>query len=238
MQTINFWQLVSFGEHGWGAMLLSGMAVTIALSLCGFVLSAVIGALVAWAKIAGNAPLRIAGDIYTTVLRGIPDLLVIYLFYFGGSSLLSALGGLFHADGFIAFPGFLACMLAVGITAGAQQTEVFRGAYRAISPGELEAAVACGMVRATRLRRIIAPLTLRFALPAMGNVWQLVLKESALISVTGVAELLAQAQTGSGSTGRPFDFYIAAALLYLLISALSGWSLRKAEHQYSRGATR
>ncbi|CAK8736975.1 hypothetical protein SODG_000696 [Sodalis praecaptivus] len=134
MQTINFWQLVSFGEHGWDAMLLSGMAVTIALSLCGFVLSTVIGALVAWAKIAGNAPLRIAGDIYTTVLRGIPDLLVIYLFYFGGSSLLSALGGLFHADGFIAFPGFLAGMLAVGITAGAQQTEVFRGAYRAISP--------------------------------------------------------------------------------------------------------
>ncbi|MGL9774831.1 MAG: ABC transporter permease subunit [Sodalis sp. (in: enterobacteria)] len=98
--------------------------------------------------------------------------------------------------------------------------------------------MACSMVRATRLRRIIAPLPLRFSLPPMGNVWQLVLKESALISVTGVAELLTQAQTGSDSTGRPFDFYIAAALLYLLISALSGWSLRKAKHHYSRGATR
>ncbi len=238
MQPVSFWQLISFGEHGWGALLIAGTMVTTALSLSGFVLSAAIGALMAWAKISGNRTLRIIADIYTTVLRGIPDLLVIYLFYFGGSSVLSAVGRLFNADGFIAFPGFLAGMLAVGITAGAQQTEVFRGAWRSISPGELEAAIACGMTRATRLRRILAPLTLRFALPSMSNVWQLVLKESALISVTGVAELLTQAQTGSGSTGRPFDFYIAAALLYLLISAFSGWSLRLAESYFSRGAAR
>ncbi|TCV98346.1 ABC transporter permease [Biostraticola tofi] len=238
MEPVSFWQLVSFGEQGWGPLLLSGMMVTIALSLSGFVLSAAIGALMAWAKISGNKAMRVMADIYTTVLRGIPDLLVIYLFYFGGSSVLSAVGRMFNADGFIAFPGFLAGMMAVGITAGAQQTEVFRGAYRAIAPGELEAAIACGMSRATRFRRILAPLALRFALPSMGNVWQLVLKESALISVTGVAELLTQAQTGSGSTGRPFDFFIAAALLYLLISAFSGWSLRKAESYYSRGAAR
>jgi octopine/nopaline transport system permease protein len=89
-----------------------------------------------------------------------------------------------------------------------------------------------------KFRRITAPLVLRYALPGLGNVWQIVLKESALVSVTGVVELLRQSQIGAGSTGRPFDFFIVAGALYLLISTVSGWSLQQAERYFSRGVRR
>ena len=108
--------------------------------------------------IAGSREARTVADGYTTVLRGIPDLLVIYLFYFGGSAVVTAAGRLFGAEGFIGFPGFLAGSLAVGVTSGAQFTEIFRGGFKAVHPGEIEAAVACGMSRRLRFRRIVAPL--------------------------------------------------------------------------------
>ncbi len=151
----------------------------------------------------GGRSVRFAADTYTTVLRGIPDLLVIFLFYFGGSAVVTAFGRLFGAEGFVGFPGFLAGSLAVGVTSGAQFAEVFRGAFKAVHAGEIEAAIACGMGRSLRFRRIIVPLTLRHALPGLGNIWQVVLKESALVSITGVAELLRQTQIAAGSTGLP-----------------------------------
>ncbi|KQV19962.1 ABC transporter permease [Rhizobium sp. Root1203] len=231
-------ELVSFGPNGWGKALLAGAWMTILIALAGYSIGAVIGSFGAWAKISGGRGLRMAADTYTTVLRGIPDLLVIYLFYFGGSALVTAIGHMFGAGGFFGFPGFLAGSLAVGVTSGAQFTEIFRGAFRAVHPGEIEAAVACGMGRALRFRRIIAPLTLRHALPGLGNVWQVVLKESALVSITGVAELLRQTQIAAGSTGLPFDFYVIASGIYLVISTGSGLFLRRAEKQLSRGVRR
>jgi octopine/nopaline transport system permease protein len=235
MNQAGYLELLGFGPNGWGPAMLLGAAMTLAVASCGFVLGAGIGTLGAWAKIAGGSLVRAAADCYTTALRGIPDLLVIYLFYFGGGAALSAVGRLFGASGFISLPGFAAGVLAIGVVSGAHHTEVFRGAFRAVSPGELEAARAVGMGRLLRFRRIVAPLVLRYALPGLGNVWQLVLKESALVSVTGVVELLRQAQIGAGSTRQPFDFFVSAAMLYLLITTLSGWTLRRAERHFSRG---
>ncbi|SEP77154.1 amino acid ABC transporter membrane protein 1, PAAT family [Faunimonas pinastri] len=238
MNRPGFIELMGFGEHGWGATMLHAALITLAVAICGFLVGAVIGVFAAWAKVQGGPVLRRIADAYTTVLRGIPDLLVIYLFYFGGSSVLSTLGHLFGQSGFIGIPGFLAGALAVGVASGAHHTEVFRGAYAAVPKGEIEAAMAIGMSRPLRFRRIIAPLTLRTAIPALGNVWQLVLKESALVSVTGVVELLRQAQIGSGSTRQPFDFFLAAGILYLVISTISGWIMSRAERHYSRGMRR
>lgn len=238
MSPPSFLDIVSFGPDGWGQALATGALMTILIALAGFAIGGVIGTLGAWAKVAGGPILRFLAETYTTVLRGIPDLLVIYLFYFGGSAVVSAIGHLFGAEGFVSFPGFIAGALAVGVTSGAQQTEVFRGAFRAVHPGELEAATACGMGRALKFRRVTAPLTLRHALPGLGNVWQVVLKESALVSVTGVVELLRQAQIGAGSTGLPFDFYLIAALAYLAISTISGLLLNVSERRFSRGVRR
>lgn len=237
MSEPGFLDIISFGPTGWGAALLAGALMTIAVASTGFVVGGVIGVFVAWAKISGGRVLRVLADGYTTILRGIPELLVIYLFYFGGSALITAIGKYFGAEGFIGLPGFLAGSLAVGVTSGAFHTEVFRGAFNSVNRGELEAATACGMSPWLKFRRIVAPLTLRHALPGLGNVWQVVLK-SALVSVTGVVELLRQAQIGAGSTGLPFDFFLIAGALYLAISTFSGLVLRFGERRLSRGVRR
>ncbi|SEH85619.1 amino acid ABC transporter membrane protein 1, PAAT family [Rhizobium tibeticum] len=231
-------ELVSFGSDGWGKALLAGAWMTILITLAGYSIGALIGSFGAGAKVAGGRGARFVADAYTTVLRGIPDLLVIFLFYFGGSAVVTTVGRLFGAEGFVGFPGFLAGSLAVGVTSGAQFTEVFRGAFRAVHPGEIEAAIACGMGRSLRFRRIIVPLTLRHALPGLGNIWQVVLKESALVSITGVAELLRQTQIAAGSTGLPFDFYLIGGGIYLVISTGSGILLRRAEKHFTRGVRR
>ena len=234
----DLFQLIGFGPEGWGAALITGAGMTLVIASSGFLIGAVIGVLGAWAKIKGNRWVRGLADGYTTILRGVPDLLVIYLFYFGGSMLITAAARLLGVEGFVGLPGVLAGAMAVGVTSGAQHTEVFRGAFGAVSPGEIEAAHACGMSRLVRLRRIIAPLTLRHALPGLGNVWQVVLKESALVSVTGVVELLRQTQIAAGSTRLPFDFFMIAAVLFLVISSVSGLVLYVAERRFSRSARR
>jgi len=238
MNSVGLFGLLGFGPDGWGEALLVGAAMTLAVAAGGFLVGMVIGAFGAWAKLTGGPVIRTFADFYTTVLRGVPDLLVIYLFYFGGTAAVSALARTFGADGYIGMPGFVAGVLAMGVVSGAHQTEVFRGAFRVVSRGEIEAGRAVGMGTTLRFRRIVAPLVLRHALPGLSNVWQLVLKESALISVTGLVELLRQSQVGAGSTGQPFDFYIAAAMLYLAITTVSGWTLRRAERHYTRGARR
>jgi octopine/nopaline transport system permease protein len=182
--------------------------------------------------------LQLAADAYTTVLRGVPDLLVIYLLYFGGSAALTALARAVGAKGFVGVDAFAAGAIAVGIISGAYQSEIFRGAYKAIAPGELEAARSVGMPRWLLVRRIIVPQALRFAIPGLGNVWQLALKESALISVVGLTEILRQAQVGAGSTRKPFAFFITAAVLYLVLSTVSGWGFQRAEAVGMRGVRR
>ena len=230
--------LVGFGPGGWGGEIIEATLMTVAVSICAFLFGMVFGTFGAWAKLSRSLVARWLGDVYTTVFRGIPDLLVIYLLYFGGSAALTAVGRALGSQGFIGVNAFLTGALAVGIVSGAYQTEVFRGAFLAIARGEIEAAKSVGMRPLLMFRRIVAPQVVRFALPGMGNVWQLVLKESALVSVTGVVELIRQAQIGSGSTGQPFYFFTSAAALYLAVTTMSGWTLRRAERHFQKGMMR
>jgi octopine/nopaline transport system permease protein len=235
---MSYFELMGFGPRGWGLLLLQATLMTIAVSSVAFLLGSVLGALIAWARIEGNRALRFAAEAYTTVLRGIPDLLVIFLLYFGGSAAMTAVAHALGAQGFVGVNAFASGAIAVGIISGAYQSEIFRGAFGAISRGELEAARAVGMSRRLLFRRIVVPQTLRFAIPGLGNVWQLALKESALISVVGLTEILRQAQVGAGSTRQPFAFFITAAALYLVLSSISGWGFQKAEAFGMRGVRR
>lgn len=235
MEATSYMELVGFGAEGWGPRLLTGAGLTFAVAVCGFFLAVVIGALGAWCKIRGNACVRVLADIYTTALRGVPDLLVIYLVYFGSSALLTGLGHFFSADGFISLPGFVAGSLAIGVVGGALCTEVLRGGFSVVSTGELEAAMAFGMTRAVCLRRVLAPLLLRSAMPGLGNTWLSLLKDSSLLSATGVIELMRASQVAADSTHMPFDFYLTAAAIYVLMAILSGLLIRRAERHYSRG---
>ena len=234
-----YFELMGFGPRGWGAPMLLAAAMTIAVSTTGFLLGTIFGALGAAAKLSGSRVARIAADAYTTVLRGIPDLLVIYLLFFGGSAVVTWLGSqVFGSQGFISVPAFAVGALALGVCNGAYQAEVFRGGYLALARGEIEAGRALGMAQATLFRRIIVPQVLRFAIPGLGNCWQLCLKESALITVTGLAELLRQSQVGAGSTRQPFFFYLTAGMLYLVITTVTSWLFDRAEKRAMRGFRR
>jgi len=225
---------LGFGATGWAPALLLAALLTLAVTLAALAIGAVFGAAVAAAKLSPRLPFRILGDAYTTVFRGVPELLVIYLVYFGGSSAVTALGHLLGGQGFLAMPAFAAGALAVGAISGSYQAEVYRGAYLAVSRGEIEAARSIGMGPALRFRRIIMPQVLRFALPGLGNVWQLSLKDSALISVTGLAELMRTAQVGAGSTRQYFLFYLAGGILYLVLTGFSNQVFDASERRVNR----
>ncbi|OED11323.1 ABC transporter permease [Burkholderia sp. A2] len=222
-------EMLGFGTEGWGGVLLLAALMTVALTLAALAVGAVIGAAIAAAKLSRYRTLRLLGDLYTTVFRGVPELLVIYLFYFGGSTLVTAVGQWFGAEGFIGVPPFVIGALAVGMISGAYQAEVYRAAVLAVSKGELEAARSIGMPRSMVLRRILVPQVLRFALPGIGNVWQLSLKDSALISVTGFAELLRTSQIAANSTHQYFVFFVAGGALYLLMTGVSNRVFNRAE---------
>jgi octopine/nopaline transport system permease protein len=215
-------------------LLLAGALMTLAVTATALAIGAVAGAIVAAAKLSDNLLLVTLGNVYTTVFRGVPELLIIYLIYFGGSSAVTAIGRSMGYEGFLGLPSFAAGALAVGIISGAYQAEVFRGAYLAIAKGELEAALAIGMHRGMRLRRIVIPQVLRFAIPGLGNVWQLSLKDSALVSVTGLAELMRTSQVAAGSTRQYFLFFIVGGCLYLVLTSLSDRIFNGAERRANR----
>ena len=229
MSLLSLFNTLGLGPDGWGSVLLLGALMTVVLTLAALVIGAVFGALIAAAKLSRLRVLRVFGDFYTTVFRGVPELLVIYLFYFGGSSLVTTVGQWFGADGFVGVPPFAVGAFAVGMISGAYQAEVYRSAVLAVARGELEAARAIGMPTLTMFRRILIPQVLRYALPGIGNVWQLSLKDSALISVTGLAELLRASQIAAGSTHQYFLFFVAGGVLYLAMTGVSNRVFGRAE---------
>ena len=258
MQAKSFFELMQWGPQGWLDEMVFATGLTLAVAIVGFLFGLLFGTLAATAKLSGSGLARRIADVYTTVLRGVPDLLVIYLFYFGGSAVVTSIGQMMGAQGFIGLPGFLVGTLAIGIVSGAYQTEVIRGAYLAIPPGEIDAARAFGLSGMALLRRIVGPQVMRYGLPGMGNIWQLVLKESALVAVVGLSitlseirladlvvffetrfsDLLRQAHVAAGSTRQPFVFYITAVAFYLVLTTASTWIFRRAETWATRGMRR
>lgn len=218
--------------------MLNGALMTLVIAVASFLLGGIIGTVVAWAKIKGGRFVRWLASAFTTVFRGVPDLLIVYLFYFGSSSLIAPIASALGKPEITTLPGFVAGILAIGIVSGAYQTEVFRGAFGTIKRGELEAATAAGMSTFLKFRRIVAPLTLRNAIPNLGNVWQFTLKDTALVSVIGVVEAVRQAQMGAGATHRPFPFFFAAGIAFLLITSLSGYAFRRADAFFRKDGTR
>lgn len=229
------WQLIGFSDEGWGPALLNAAWITVSVSLTAFIIGAALGSLLCWMQVAGSRwQQRLAGS-YIVIFRGIPELLMIYLFYFGGRQVVSFFGKALGFHGPFDISGFVAGAIAIGLISAASQSGVFRGAFYAIPKGTLEAATVTGMGKLVMFRRMIVPQALRTALPAMGNQWQAVIKESALVSVTGLVETMNQVATASGSTQEPFFFYAVGAVIYLIITSVSDLFFRSAEKMSLRG---
>lgn len=231
--------LLGWGNAGWGDEFLLGMLMTFAVATCAFLLSLVFGTIFAAAKLSRFRLLHLVGEIYTTMLRGIPELLVIYLVFFGSGMFLRTIAkGLFGFEGYIDPPVFIVGVFCIGLSAGAYSTEVIRGAVLTIPKGEVEAAKAIGMSTLLRFRRILVPQAARFALPGLGNIWQFTLKETSLISIVGLVEIMRAAAFGAVSTRQPFTFYITAFILFLFLASVSSRGFLMAEKWASRGVRR
>lgn len=223
-------------SQGWGLMLLKGAAMTIVISALGMVLGTLIG--IAGASIKINGPLFLKGlvSVYTTLVRSIPELLIIYLLFFGTIQWASDLSHWLNwQDGINKWFPFIVGVLAIGLISGSYIVEVFRGALQAIPNGQIEAARAVGMSKIKILCRITIPQMFWYALPGANNVWQTALKDTALISLVGLVELMRAAVLGAASTREPLALYVLAGALYFVIGVASQGVFTLAERYYGRG---
>ncbi|HUS52840.1 MAG TPA: ABC transporter permease subunit [Thermohalobaculum sp.] len=211
-----------------------GVLVTISVAVLALFLATFLGALGAAAKLSPNLAPRAVAQGYTTIVRGVPDLVLILLIYFGGQRLLNGAGGLFGAS-HMDISKFWAGVISIGFIYGAYLTETFRGAYMAVPRGQAEAARALGVKPLVILWKVLLPQIMRVALPGYGNVWMVLIKSTAVISVIGLGDLVGLADKAGKATRQPFVFMAAVILIYLAITWVSSQMLRRADTWANRG---
>ncbi len=225
--------------QGYEWVFFEGAKITLLVGLTSLPFALVLGLLGAWGKLSGNVFLRNLAGAYTTVVRGVPELVLITLVYYGFTIILQDVYSyIVGSEQTVDLNPFITGTMALGLIYGAFATEVFRGAYLAVDRGQIEAAYAYGMSRALAFRRVILPQMWRYALPGLGNLWLVLLKATALVSVIQLPELMYWTGVGVGSTREPFTFYLTASIIYLLITAVSLYAIRSAENWAQRGVAR
>ena len=227
--------LLSFGNSGWGDELFFATLMTLAVSLTAMIIGFIFALIFTPLKLSKNRFLNIIANSYTTVIRGVPELLVIYLFFFGGSGAVMFVASIFGYNEYIEINAFITGSFAIGIISGAYSTEVFRGAIQSIDKGQFEASQVLGLKKPIHFLKVILPQMLRLAIPNLSNVWQITLKDTSLISVTGLVEIMRQSYIAAGSTRDPLFFYSWAAVLYLMLTYLSMKFINKLETRYNKG---
>jgi His/Glu/Gln/Arg/opine family amino acid ABC transporter permease subunit len=227
--------LLTWGDTGWGDELFRGTLVTLQLAACALVLGLALGLLLAAAKLSANAALRWTGEIYMAFIRATPEFLILLLFYYGIERAVQGVLTLIGVNVAFEMPRFLAAVIGLAAIFSAYAAEVFRGAYLAIPVGQIEAATACGMSRWQIFSRIRLPQMWRFAIPGLGNLWMVLLKDTSLAAVIAVDDLLRQAKIGSETTRAPLTFYVAAGVIYLVLTGLSDIARDRLERRARRG---
>jgi len=221
-----------FGSKGWGDELFFATLMTVAVSIAAMLIGILFSLIFTPLKLSKSFYLRLIANSYTTFVRGIPELLIIYLFFFGGSASLMFVAKLFGYNGYIEINAFITGAFSIGIISGAYSTEVFRGAVQSIDRGQFEASKVLGLKKPIYFFKIILPQILRLAIPNLNNVWQITLKDTSLISVTGLVEIMRQSYIAAGSTRDPLFFYSLAAALYLILTIISLKLFNKMEKKY------
>jgi len=219
----------------WSGALLDGALVTLEIAVGAYAIGILLGLLGATAKLSGFAPLRALATGYSTLIRAVPELLLIIILYYAGQTALNNLMRDFGVSGTVEISGFAAAVAVLALVQGAYMTEVFRGAIVAIPRGEVEAADAFGFPRWKRFRHIVVPAMLPNALPGLSNLWLILVKDTALVSVVGFEELFFTAQQAAASTRSYFVFYTAAGALYLVMTLGSNAIFQRAERHVRRG---
>jgi len=218
--------------------LLAGTWVTIQLALTSLLIAVMFGLLGAWAKLSKNYVAQKTAAGYTTITRGVPDLVLILLVFYGGQQMINSFGSMTGLWDYVEISQFAAGTGTIGIVFGGYMTETFRGAILAIPKGQIEAGIACGMSRFTLFHRIIWPQMVRYALPGFSNNWLVQIKSTALVSVIGLQDVVYNGFVAGRSTRQLFTFMFAVLMIYLLLTAVSDLGLRWLDRKYSKGIVR
>jgi polar amino acid transport system permease protein len=219
----------------WGHELALGAGVTLTLALTTLPFGLAFGLAAALAKNSGRAWQRVLGEAYTTVFRGLPELLTLLLIYYGSQILTQNLAAASGLPIEVNLTPFWAGVVALSLVFGAYSSEVLLAAIRGVDRGQVEAARSFGMSPALVFRRVVAPQMIRIALPGLGNNWLSLLKDTSLVSVIALNDLLRMAQVAVERTRQPFEFYAAACAIYLLMTAVSTLAIARAEKAAGRG---
>jgi len=211
--------------------LLDGAKLTLGVALLSLAVAIVLGLAGCFAKLSRNRLLRWPAQWYTTVIRGVPDLVLVLLVFYGGQVAVNDIALRLGHEDYIDIPPFLAGVLTIGFIFGAYLTEAFRGAYLAVPPGQREAALAYGMSPWQAAWRIQLPQMLRHALPGVSNNGLVLVKSTAIVSVIGLHDLMRRGGQAAGATKEPFVFYMAVGAIYLLFTSASelffGWAQKR-----------
>jgi polar amino acid transport system permease protein len=232
-------ELFSFGDTGWGDELLSGFGITVALAVVTLPVGILLGFAVALASMSKSRVVRSIGIGYTTIFRGIPELLTLFTVYNGAALILNQIAKFANPEaGFVELSPFVAGVVSLGLVFGAFSAEVLRGAFQALDKGQIEAGLAVGMRRLDVFRRIKLPQVWRFALPGLGNLWVNLVKDTALVSIISLSDLMRMTSVAVGFTKKPFTFFLAACLAYWAVCALSEVVAARLEARANRGIRR
>jgi polar amino acid transport system permease protein len=227
-------RLLALEPPGWGGNLLRGALASFQIALGAFALGLVIGTAGALGKLHGGPVTRDLLVIYTTVVRAVPELILILILYYAGTDLLNqALRAIGYRP--VEISGLAAGIAVLGVVQGAYATEVLRGAMQAVPKGQIEAARAFGMGPVTLFRRVTWPAMLPLALPGLSNLWLIATKDTALLAIVGFSELTLQTRQAAGATRAYFTFFLAAGAIYLVMTLVSGRIFGWIEARYRRG---
>jgi polar amino acid transport system permease protein len=228
------WSLLALSAPGWGGVLLRGLANSLQIAVGGFGLGLAIGIGGAFGKLYGGPILRDLLECYTTIVRAVPELVLILLLYYAGTDAMNhALAALGYAA--IDISGLAAGIFVIGVVQGAYSTEVLRGAIKAVPAGQIEAARAFGMSPVQIMRRITLPAMLPYAIPGLANLWLIATKDTALLAVVGFSELTLVTRQAAGATKAYMLFFCAAGLLYFMLTLVSNFVIRFIERRARRG---
>jgi len=227
--------LANFSLQGFGPLLLQGTWMTLKLAVLSLAVSVLLGLLGASAKLSSHRLLRVPAQLYTTLIRGVPDLVLMLLIFYSLQTWLTNFTDAMDWE-YIEINPFSAGVITLGFIYGAYFTETFRGAILSVPRGQIEAATAYGLKRGQRFRFVVFPQMMRFALPGIGNNRMVMHKATALLSLIGLADLVKAAQDAGKSTYQLFLFLVIAALIYLAITSASNFVLRRLERHYGAGA--
>ncbi len=223
--------------QGYLPFVLKGMLLTVEVALLSLVISVVLGMLGAVAKLSSSKIANLLAGVYTTLIRGVPDLVLMTLIFFGGQIIVNTIGDALGFE-YIDVSPFIAGTLTIGFILGAYMAETFRGGIMAVPKGEIEAGKAYGMTPVQVFFRITFPAMVRHALPGFGNNWLVLAKTTALVSVIGLQDMVYNAGQAGGATRQPFTFYLLVAFLFLVITGVSDIGIRWLDKRYSVGVRR